>query len=630
MSQPVTRRDFLNASLLGAGSVLLHGLSPLELQAQKQSWDGYSGVGDYSGSNGNTQEVLQIAHRIRDGEFDQLPADIEDTGETFDLIIVGGGMSGLGAAHLFKKTKKPGQKCLLLENHRVFGGESKRNEFIVNGQRLIGPQGANEFDIPSNPGEPGYELYDELKIPRKFQYSNLASGLGPLHFDRTNYGFQLWVDQSPSFGHFFDSRSRGTKPRWIHNLWGQKLEGAPFSRQTKRDLLTWRTSSKRPYAGEDFQRWLDTMTYKEYLEKVMGLSSEVTKYADPVLAAALGLGSDALSAYAAYQISMPGFLGFTGKTYYPSKLEEISPDTWHSFPGGNDGFARFFVKSLIPRAIGGADNFEDVLNSRVNFGALDHPDNDTRIRLDATVVRVEHQDRPDRSDYVWITYVKSGRTFRLRGRAVVISAGGFMARRVVRDLPADYSMAYDAFYHSPVLVANVALRNWRFLYKLGLTACRWSSGFGFSCNIRQPMQVGQYRPSLDPNKPIILTFYVPFYYPGLPIQEQGNRGRLELLSNSYRDYELKIRRQMIRLFRSEGFNPGNDIAGIILNRWGHAYVNPAPGFYFNSGGGPAPRDVIRKRYGRIAFGHSELVGHQYWLGAIHEGERAAGQSAEIL
>lgn len=50
-----------------------------------------------------------------------------------------------------------------------------------------------------------------------------------------------------------------------------------------------------------------------------------------------------------------------------------------------------------------------------------------------------------------------------------------------------------------------------------------------------------------------------------------------------------------------------------------------PGFYFGRDGQPAPRDVVRTALGRIAFGHSELRGYQYWNGAVEEGRRAAEQ-----
>ncbi|MDA2928699.1 FAD-dependent oxidoreductase [Acidobacteria bacterium AH-259-O06] len=630
MDQRITRRDFLNATLLGTGTMLLQARSPLQLLPQKEPWDGYGGVGDYANSHGNTKEVLRMAHEVAAGRYDQPPAEAVDTGEVFDLVVIGGGMSGLSAAYYFKKNRRPGQRCLIIENHPIFGGESKRNEFIVNGQRLIGPQGANEFDIPANPGEPGYELYGELGIPRKFEYQTLPSKFRQLEFDRTNYGFHLWVDEASNFGHFFDERSHAVKPRWVRDLWEQKLKGAPFSTKVKQDFLTWKYGEKRYYQGQDFECWLDTMSYRNYLEKIMALSPEVTQYVDPILAAAVGLGSDAISAYAAHQVAMPGFQGFSKEVYYPHKLKEISPLTWHSFPGGNDGFARYFMKALIAPAIHGGQTFEDILNRRVNFRALDDPENDVRIRLGATAVRVKHDGPLEKAEQLWVTYVKGEKVYRLKTRGVVMASGGWITRRVVRDLPDEYRKAYQNFYHSPMLVVNVAVTNWRFLYKLGLTACRWFDGFGFTCNIRRPMIVGDYRPPLNPDRPTIVTFYVPFYYPGRAIQEQGSEGRQELLSTSYREYEVWIRQQMVRLFGEAGFDPKKDIAGLILNRWGHAYVNPQPGFFFGLQGRLVPRDIIRKRFGRIAFGHSELVGHQYWLGAIGEGRRASEQVLEIL
>ena len=176
-------------------------------------------------------------------------------------------------------------------------------------------------------------------------------------------------------------------------------------------------------------------------------------------------------------------------------------------------------------------------------------------------------------------------------------------------------------------MANVALTNWRFLYKLGITAAIWDKGeddFDYTCNIRNPMQVGDYQPPLDPDQPTVLSFYIPFYYPGLPIKAQAIKGRMELLTTSYSDYEQKIRAQMMKLFGASGFNPEKDIAGIILNRWGHAYSVPFPGFY-GGASGRAPRDIIRKGYGRIAFGHSELNGLQHYGPAAEEGRRAYEQ-----
>ncbi len=152
--------------------------------------------------------------------------------------------------------------------------------------------------------------------------------------------------------------------------------------------------------------------------------------------------------------------------------------------------------------------------------------------------------------------------------------------------------------------------------------------FGFECNVRKPMHAGAYQPPLHPDQPTILTFYVPFPTMGLPAQAQVVKGRVDMLTTSFAGFELKIRRQWTELFTPWGFDAARDIDGIILNRWGHAYIVPEPGFYFGKGGQPAARDVIQQPAGRIAFGHAELRGNQHWGPAAMEGKRAMSQVLE--
>jgi spermidine dehydrogenase len=117
-----------------------------------------------------------------------------------------------------------------------------------------------------------------------------------------------------------------------------------------------------------------------------------------------------------------------------------------------------------------------------------------------------------------------------------------------------------------------------------------------------------------------------YSYPGQSTEEQGNRGRGEMLATSFRDYERRIREQFTEMFAGSGFDADRDIAGIILNRWGHAYLSPQPGFFFGRDGRTAPREVLRNApFGRIAFANTDLAGamdHRY---SILEAERAVGQ-----
>jgi len=257
----------------------------------------------------------------------------------------------------------------------------------------------------------------------------------------------------------------------------------------------------------------------------------------------------------------------------------------------------------------------------VNFGALDRSDAPTRIRLGATVIRVEHA-----AGGVSVIYEKEGRLYRTRAAAAVVASAGWINRHTLADLPAELRAAYGEFVYAPAMSVNVALTNWRFLYKLNAPAVRYFDGkFGWSCNIRRPMKAGHFQPPLHPERPIVLTFYTGIYMPGRAAGEQGDLGRKTLLNTTYAEYERQIRAQMTELFADAGFRASQDIAGIVLNRWGHARVIQPPGFFYGREGKPSPREAVQKGYGRIAIAHSELNGHQNATGALAQGKRAAEQ-----
>jgi spermidine dehydrogenase len=422
----------------------------------------------------------------------------------------------------------------------------------------------------------------------------------------------------------------------VTNMWGRRLQGTPWPDDVKRDLLRWREEPAQAFNGDDasLERWLDTMTYEQYLTQFRKFHPEVARYVDPFLASAMGLGSDALSAYVPWYFRslMPGFDGLSktnSMSYAAGGRHHLSDSPGNSFPGGCDGTMRLLVKWLNPEVIEGSTAFADVHNGRIRFDAMDRPNTPCRMRTRATVVRVVH-DPEKKGEPAVVTYWKDGKLYSVRARTVIWAGGGWTAKHAVQHLPEDYGTAMQSFHRSPILVVNVALDNWRALYRLGYTVCTWQGGFGFTGNLRAPMYVGDYRPPLDPDFPSVFTFYVPFPQRGLPLADQGKVARAKMFATSYRDYEMQIRLQMVKLLGSAGFDPRRDIAGIVLNRWGHAYVNAGPGFFFGRDGKSTPSDVIRRPLGNLAFAHSELSGHQTHVTAGEEGTRAARQMLEIL
>ena len=609
MNEPISRRDFVNGALVAGAGMLLSGRASAMGTSPADAWNGYGGVGDYRASNGNTYDVMTAAHAMRDGAYEKTAAT--DTGEMYDLVSVGGGLSGLAAAVFFQKNK--GGRCLVLDNHPIFGGEAKRNEFLVDGHRLIAHQGSAIFLVPKKGGytDRFYEM---------------------IGMDRSTFDYQTWRGPSPEmalhqspyaepkdYGFYFGPPFGKRPGVWVVDPWGRKLSGAPLSDAAKADLMRWRTvpdDGPRPQTeGDAISRQLDTITLEEHLMARHRITREtVRNFLSPVEGGGYGLGPDALSAYCAYAI----------ETEFPGDGDSALGD--QMFPDGNTGFARLMVKTLIPDAFAGPHTVEAVWKSRVNFAGLDRGGQHTRIRLNATVVRVEHAGNPGSAPHVVVTYAKGKQLFRVQARAVVMAGGSWTSKHIVRDLPASHRDAYAQFYRSPCLMANVAVRNWRFLYKMGMSGCRWFGGLGDYLSVRPMATLDGVSPTIGPDSPTVLTIKVLFAQPGLPIGEQGAQGRAKLLGTSFAQYERALREQLADMFAPGGFDPRRDIAGIILNRWGHAYVNPQPGFFFGVGGKPAPRDVLRDApHGRIAFANTDLAGAMDHRNSIREADRAVRQ-----
>ena len=381
----------------------------------------------------------------------------------------------------------------------------------------------------------------------------------------------------------------------------------------------------RAFKGEDTAHpmeglgaWLDSMTYQQYLENELGLHPDVGAYMDPILAISnFGFSSDVISAYGAYLLQLPGMKGYFKQDTFDFESVKIM-----SFPGGNTTYARYIVNHLIPGVFADS-SFEKIAHGRINFEALDQPGNATRIRLSSTALDVRHA-----SGGIEVTYAtKDGTAEKVLAKSVVMATGGWVARNIVRNLPEKINTSYQQFNHGPVLVVNVALNNWKFLEQLGFAAARWYDGFGFFGSIRSPMKVGKQTAPYHPRDPMVMTFYVPFHTRGQDIKTQGALGRAELFGKSYLDYEREIRSHMNQIFGSAGFDAKRDIAGIILNRWGHAYVAPQPGFYFGGSDGKGLAAPIKEGFDGIYFGHSELGSRMNYRNAIAEGGRAGAQAS---
>jgi spermidine dehydrogenase len=618
--EDITRRDFLNASLLASGSALLGAASPLELLAQERNtFDGYGGVGDYARANGNTFDVVTEGHKLRDGTYARVAAKDAIAAGTFDCVVIGGGISGLAAALFFQRQAGKGRTCLVLEDHAMFGGLARGNEFLVGNERLVANQASAMF-FPPLAGTFLAEFYPSIGIP-----------LGPIAYQQwSGTDPEMPIGRTPYFAggrtsaFFFGPRFGRSPGTLLIDPWGKRLEGAPISDAARRDLLKVadtrgvRARSLPKEHGDEAARRLDSMTLEQHLIEQYGISAETVRtFLSPVSGGGSGIGADALSAYADYAADV----------LLPWEYAQGS----QMFPGGNAGVARHIVKTLLPDALSGPNTCEQVARTPVRLDTLDRSGQPTRIRLGCTVFSVAHDGAAVRSGGVTVLYSRKGKIHRVRARTVIMAGGSWTTRHLVRDLPESHRSAYAEFHRSPCLVANVAVKHWRFLYELGIHECRWFEGIGNYLAVRRTATSGPVSPTISPDSPTVLTLKILFSYPGEPLAAQVARGRAELLGTTFMDYEQRIREQLTMMFGRSGFDARRDIAGIILNRWGHAYLSPQPGFFFGRDGKPAPGEVLRTQpVGRIAFANSDVTGIMDHRASILEADRAVRQALERL
>lgn len=569
----ISRRDFIKGMLVGAVSLMLPGCSVSTSDSDALP-DSASPPGNlYFG--GNTDAARSVCHRVRDGQHFSQGA--EDTGEIFDLVIVGAGLGGLTAAFFYNQ-ERPEEKILLLDNHSDFGGDAQRNELTVKGQNIIVTQGGDyQWDI-----EGEYRAVKKLWEDLGIDLSSTSELRSPPEAYRDN----LFIDGE-----------------WIMDFWetGYRGGSSPWSKQVQNDYyaffefmesFNWTPWTK---VKKDLAE-LDKISFKEWIEDVNGWDPQLSHLIDMWVRSDYGAGVDTLSAAC-------GFWNYTG-----------GDSVRYKWPGGLSGFARHLVNALISEALNG----QDIVTGDLDYGALDRSENDINIRLESTVVEVKHIGPSENSNYVLIKYINGDNLYQLKAKSVIMAGGGYMTKHIVSDLPQEQKNAYDKFHYSPYLVANVWINNSRALDELnfGYSGGIWNPRIASYLTIADGITEAGHDPNRDPERPNCITMWCP----PLPdpefegdYEEQSRRARTDLNTTSFEDFEILIRRELLDVFGEAGFDPAEDIEGIAVNRWGHAEIICYPGFAFGSGSSDEPVPGVPiydagQRFGRIAFAHTDLNG----------------------
>jgi hypothetical protein len=146
----------------------------------------------------------------------------------------------------------------VIENHPVFGGEAKQNQMLVDGALLTGPQGSNDAVVPAKDNTYAHvvDLWDEIGMPRSFEYVAPASAAASMRFARDNYEPMFWNEGMTSVGYFFDMPF-ANKQAWVVDPWSDNLHRAPLPPDVRRDRVSWKTKAPQLKRGDDAStdRW---------------------------------------------------------------------------------------------------------------------------------------------------------------------------------------------------------------------------------------------------------------------------------------------------------------------------------------------------------------------------------------
>jgi spermidine dehydrogenase len=621
----ITRRDFVNGTLLAAGGAMLPfgqgALAAMAALGPEYYPPSRTGLrGSQPGSN-------EVAHaRAWNGQSDWGPnTRIE---ESYDCVVVGGGLSGLAAGYFYQQQHGHDKRVLILDNHDDFGGHARRNEHSVNGRLLIGEGGSESLESPQDFGDVVSRLMAELGVDQR----RLEQA----------YDVGFYARQGLHAATYFNQRVFGQDKVVLHPFCDylgycegllrptlsdqQAVQQTPLSTRGKQQLLRVLQGGQHVLnvPKKDLREYVRTHSYLDYLQNTLGVDDPlVLRMARHTAIDYTGYGTDLMT------ISEALASGCMGSDPYDAWPDALEPGEYieyvnkaggtysarypfvHHYPDGNATIARSLVKKMIP-AVGAGDSAEEVVVSRFDYSQLDQPGNPVRLRLNSTVVKVQHAGDPHHSDHVYVSYVNGNRSYRVQCRGVVMAGYNMMIPHLVEDLPPEQDRALRALSKVPLQYTTVGLTNWRAMKELGVGMAMCPGNIHQVVGLDYPVSMGGYEYPRSPDDPCILHLRcVPTVETmGGPPVDQFRAARQKMLTMRFEDYEVEIREHLGGMLPRELFDFDRDVKSISINRWAHAY-----GY-----GDPGP--VGRQPFGRITIANHDSVGSALMQVAVEQAWRA--------
>jgi spermidine dehydrogenase len=625
MTHTISRRDFLSGTAL----MIAGGLTPLaQLRAQSQlraeSARYYPPA--LTGLRGSHPGSFEVAHQVgREGKsFDIAALGVE---EEFDLIVVGGGLSGLSAAWFYREAHGPDARILVLDNHDDFGGHAKRNEFRVDGRLLLGYGGTESLQSPKtlfsknvrhlmNSLGVHTQRFDTAFDRSLYRSFGLTEGV---FFNREDFGVDALVPGTPVVTSS-DTDGSDAKPLPAAAVIAQ----FPMSEDARQRLIALFDQPRDYLAGRKPSAkiaYLKTISYRDYLRHDAGLGDEAVKYFDGSTSDLLAMGPDITPAFEALVNGYPGFAGLGLDDQRDRAFDE--PYIYH-FPDGNASIARLLVRSLVPGVASG-HTMDDVVLADFDYSRLDGS-GPVRVRVSSTAVHVANRGPANggAAAMVDVGYMRAGALHRVAARHCVLACYNMIIPHIMPELPPAQAQALALGVKLPLVYVNVAIRNWHAFVKLKVDRIYCPNAFFSNVKLDFPVTLGGYRNPRDPSEPILLHMVHVRLTPnqGLTNVQQFRLGRARLLATPFEAYEKEITAQLDRMLGSGGFQASRDIAAITVNRWPHGYAYDPNTLFDHFPPGPAPNVIGRQRCGRVTIANSDAGWNAYTHEAIDQAWRA--------
>lgn len=598
----ITRRDFINGVAIGVAA----GLTPLQLLQAAPSGRYYPPA--LTGLRGSHVGAFEVAHQMG-WEKKTFVTDALPIREEYDLVVVGGGISGLAAAFFYRE-KHPAAKILILENHDDFGGHAKRNEFSAGGRMILGYGGSEALQSPNHLYSKEVNgLLEKLGVDiKRFEtafdrsfYPNLGLSRA-VFFDQETFGEDKLVTGDPTPMVADDIAPVQLNARPIADF----INDFPLPASDRKALIDLHQAPRDYLAGkslEDKTAYLERTSYRDFLLKDVGLSARAVKYFQGRGNDFMAVGIDAVAAADAYSVGFPGFAAMNlAPLSEEAKAEMEEPYIYH-FPDGNASLARLLVRSLVPSVAPG-QSMEDIVLAHFDYSQLDRAGQPVRLRLNSTAVSVRNV-----AGGVDVGYSRAGQLARVRGKHCILACYNMMIPYLLRELSAAQANALSQNVKFPLVYTKVIVRNWQAFQKLGVHEIYAATQPYSRIKLDYPVSLGGYEHPRDPAQPIGLHMVLVPTSPdsGMNSRDQARAGRGRLYGTSFEVLERQLREQLQRMLGPGGFDHHKDILAITVNRWPHGYACSTNTLYDDPAQIEQWMELARQPVGKVSIANSDAA-----------------------